>query len=74
MIIDPMTWEQREAIHRLKRLLAKLGIKSARPVSRPVLTGQGAILKISGIPVTFVEGVQYDVHNVRDLTIDGSNN
>jgi hypothetical protein len=59
-------------INRFKVLLAKLGIKSARVSTRSILTGTGAVLKINGKPVTFVEGITYDYNNIRDLTDHGN--
>jgi len=70
---DPMTWDQREAIHRLKTLLVKLNIKSARPPEPIILaTGARAILKINGKQVAFAQGVAYAINNSDPLPIIGS--
>ena len=67
------TWDQRHAFLRLRQLLVKLNIKSARPPEPVILaTGARAILKINGKPVAFAQGVAYANNDIRDLTNDGS--
>jgi hypothetical protein len=73
MMRDPMTRSQINIINRFKTFLAMLGIKSARVSTRSILTGTGAVIKIGGVPVAFVEGITYDYNNISDLTDDGSN-
>lgn len=69
MIVGPITWEQIEAIGKLKKLLVKLNIKSAR-MPEPIILTHGSRMVLRPT----IKGVKYDRHDDRDLTRDGSSN